>query len=390
MPDHVLRPEIDEIAAAWALLNNGGANAAYAAAQAILRSAPDCAAAHHLCGEALYRLRRIPAAEAHLDHALALGAAADDLAQTRWMCAMLQGAFERAWRISDGVLHRRAGRPCRHLPHHLRWVWTGAPLAGRRVLVRCYHGLGDTLQCARFIPVLASCARFVAVEAQAALLPLLASLPGIDALIPLDGAAPPYDVDIEALELPHALRLTPATLPATVPYLTVPARLIAAAARHVTGLERHLKVGLVWAAGAWRPERSLPLSSFAAFDALPGLALFSLQRGPALAELSRAVQPRFAAPPLANDDILETAALMMQLDLVVSVDTMAAHLAGALGRPVWTLLPFAADWRWMLDRRDSPWYPTMRLFRQPKPGAWRPVVDEIAAALARLLPRSSE
>lgn len=339
---------------------------------------------HQLRGEALYRRRRIADAEASFAQALAQGAEPESVAQSRWMCAMLRGDFENAWRISDAVMAARAGRDCAHLPHHLRWVWDGTPLAGRRVLVRCYHGLGDTLQFIRFASLLKRICPSVAVEAPPELLPLLASARGIDALVPLDGATPRHDVAIEAMEVPHALRLTLATIPAEVPYLAVPPAQIEAARHLVAAAEGRLKVGLVWTAGAWRPERSLPPAQLIQLNALPHIALYNLQRGPVLAAADTL---RFATREGESDDILETAALVTHLDVIVTVDTMVAHLAGALGRPVWTLLHYEADWRWMLGREDSPWYPSMRLFRQTSPGAWQPVLDRIVAALARMRPQ---
>jgi hypothetical protein len=288
---------------------------------------------------------------------------------------MLQGEFERAWRISDAVLRRRRGRSAAHLPRHLRWVWDGTPLAGRRVLVRCNHGLGDTLQFARFLPDIARIARGVILEAPPALIPLLAELPGVDALIPLDGAVPPFEVEIEIMELAHALRVTPDQVSAAVPYLRMPG-----AARPASRAREALSVGIVWAAGDWRPERSLPPSLLQPLATSPGVVLVSLQQGDALGAIERL--PFHVERPLGSAARLEdTASLIAQLDLVLTVDTMVAHLAGALGARVWTLLDWGADWRWMLERSDSPWYPTMRLFRQPQPSAWASVIDEVAAAL---------
>jgi hypothetical protein len=348
---------------------------------------PDAAEAACAAAETLFRARRIAEAAAAYERAVALGMDAHATAEPRWMCAMLLGAFEQAWRISDEVLRQRAGTSCAHLPHHLRRVWDGAPLAGRSVLVRCYHGLGDTLQFIRYVPLLGRMARRVTVEAQPALLPLLASVPGIDALVPLDAPLPPgIEAEIESMELPHALRTTVAAIPAAVPYLAVPEGPVSLARALVAQCEGRLKVGLAWAAGDWDQRRSLPVELLAALDAFPHLALFNLQRGPALGQLVPGRGPAFVHRRGESTDVLETAALMTHLDLIVTVDTMVAHLAGALGRPVWTLLHFAADWRWLLDRADSPWYPTMRLFRQPSPGAWEPVVARVAAELAGMRP----
>ncbi|MGA8756041.1 MAG: glycosyltransferase family 9 protein [Stellaceae bacterium] len=293
---------------------------------------------------------------------------------------MLDGDFERAWTISDAVMRQRARQSCAELPYHLRWVWDGAAFCGRNVLVRCYHGLGDTLQFIRFVPTLAAMARSVMVEAQPALLPLLSSVRGISALYPLGAAIPTYEVAIESMELPHALRISLDELPGPIPYLALP--------RAATGLAvttrsspRRLRVGIVWAAGDWRRERSLAPALLMPIARLP-LDLVCLQLGPARHDPSAAALLRVIASAVPEHaTIIETAALISGLDLIITVDTMVAHLAGALGRPVWILLDADADWRWMRYRVDSPWYPTMRLFRQTLPGEWASVVDRLTAAL---------
>lgn len=340
--------------------------------------------------DALLKQRRVRAALDLHEHALALGLDPRDNAGERWMAAMLLGDFARAWTVSDLVLHRTPprdfNRPDR--PFHLRPVWTGAPFDGRRVLVRCYHGLGDIVQFARYLPLLASRARGLTVQAPAAVHGILAGVPGVDALLPLaDGLdEPPWDVDLELMELAYAFRTVPETLPAAVPYLSVGTDRIAAQAARLDRRGR-VAVGIAWAAGAWDGgHRSVPLELLERLTAVLGVDWVCLQRGPALAEglghgaLRRAFCDRGAR----TDDLLDTAAMIRAVDVVISVDTMVAHLAGALGRPVWTLLPFAADWRWMVDRDDSPWYPTMRLFRQPSPGDWGTPVAGIAEALAVL------
>jgi hypothetical protein len=352
------------------------------------RTAPEV-----LCrrAEAAFRQRRIAVAERHFRAALATGASPVALAEKRWMCAMLRGDFSAAWQISDTVLRTRAGQSAAHLPHHLRWVWDGTPLAGRTVLVRCYHGLGDTLQFIRLAPRLKRIADRVIVEAQPELLPLLASARGIDHLVPLDSAAVPgAAVEIESMEVPHALRLPLPDIPAEVPYLAVPDERLAAARRLVAKYPGRLKVGVTWAAGQWDARRSLPLEALRPLAALPEVVLFSLQRGPALEALARTGAPPLVRPLGEAADMLETAAIVSHLDLIVTVDTMIAHLAGAIARPVWTLLHYGADWRWLLDREDSPWYPTMRLFRQSAPGAWKPVVVRLAGELSHLRPPRGE
>lgn len=286
-----------------------------------------------------------------------------------WTAHMRRGEWNAAWRISDRVLAGRGGTPCWHLPRHEQWVWDGSPLDGRRVLIRCYHGLGDTLQFIRYAPLVRAVASHVTVWAQPALRPLLGTAAGIDRLLPLHDGTPEaeYDVDVEVMELAHLFRSTPRTLPATVPYLhAAPAPLPQPA--------DGLAVGVVWQSGGWDPRRALPPALLAPLAEVPGVTFHSLQ-----ADERRDGLP--ATVRVLAGDVTRTAQWMRAMDLVVSVDTMGAHLAGALGVPVWTLLPHAADWRWMEGRDDSPWYPTMRLFRQERPGDWESVVARVAVAL---------
>lgn len=283
-----------------------------------------------------------------------------------WLAAMRRGDFATAWRLSDLVLERRrmAG-PCYYLPRHEQWVWDGRPLAGQRVLVRCYHGLGDTLQFARFLPRLARLAREVIVWAQPALIPLLRTLPARLGFLPLHDGTPEvdYDVDLESMELAHALRITLETLPIDVPYLHVPP---------APRLDAHFSVGLLARAGGWDARRSVPPEQLGELACLPGVAAFSLQ-------LEEAIP---GARDASTADLCTLATRLRALDLVITADTMLAHLAGALGVPTWTLLPAEADWRWMADRHDSPWYPSMRLFRQPRRGDWESVMRAVRNALA--------
>ncbi|WP_156927299.1 glycosyltransferase family 9 protein [Azospirillum halopraeferens] len=334
----------------------------------------------------LFRRRRLHACLALHGRALALGVDPLETGGERWAAHMMLGEFTHALAISDLVL-RRTPRDAFNRgdrPFHERAVWDGRPFDGRRVLVRCYHGLGDIVQFARYLPLLARRARGVAVQAPDAALPLLAGLPGVSALLPQgdDVALPRYDVQTEVMELLHAFRTTPATVPAVVPFPAVTRDRVRRQAAGMTGRAR-LRIGLAWAAGAWDGGlRSLPPALASRLTGLPGIDWVCLQRGPALAEGLRRLA--FCDRGPRSDDLRDTAAAMLACDLVVSVDTVVAHLAGAMAVPVWTLLRYEADWRWMVERDDSPWYPTMRLFRQPAPGNWEAVTDAVAAALRRL------
>ncbi len=301
-----------------------------------------------------------------------------------WMLHMRRGDWEAAWRVSDRVREQRRGLQPRDaasgrwLPRHLQWVWDGTPLAGKHVLVRCYHGLGDTIQFIRFVPILRRSAAHVTVWAQPQLLPLLETVSGIDTLLPLDDGAceATYDVDIEIMELPHALRITLATLPAEVPYIHARSS-HAETSSSLSRCERRPAVGLVWQSGSWDPARSVKPGLMERLTCIPGICWKILQRGPALADWRNVDVGEI---PLIHD-VADEAAQLRALDLLISVDTMSAHLAGALGVRTWTLLPAQADWRWMEDREDTPWYPTMRLFRQNTPGDWKSVIDRIAREL---------
>ncbi len=290
---------------------------------------------------------------------------------------MRAGAFDAAWAVSDAVLAARdpATRDDPTLPYHLRWVWDGRGLEGRRVLVRCYHGLGDTLQFCRYLPVLRQRAAHVTLEAQPELLPLLRHLPGPDRLIPFrpDAPAPASECDIEVMELAHALRLAPEG----GPYLS---------ADPLPRPAQGLLVGLCWQAGGWDPGRSVPLHALAPLGQVPGVRLISLQRGPGMTELGAAGAPPVLDLEDRSADVAAVARLLAALDLVVTVDTMVAHLAGALGRPTWLLLQAEADWRWMTGRR-SLWYGSARLYRQDRPGEWEGPLAQMQADLGRMLRR---
>ncbi len=291
-----------------------------------------------------------------------------------WIFRMKKGRFDSAWEISDELLRLRGGKVPWHLPRHLQTIWNGASLNGRRVLIRCYHGLGDTLQFIRYAPLLKAAASEVIVWVQPELIPLLGGMEGIDRFLPLHDGTPEvdFDVDVEIMELPYIFRTTLETIPAEVPY-------IGADPAPLPGGER-LRAGIVWRSGEWGPARSIPFSLVAPLGKLPGLSWYVFQRGAGLMERSEDF-----GVLAGSDDILETARRVRALDLMVTVDTMAAHLAGALGTPVWTLLQADADWRWMEGREESPWYPSMRLFRQQTAGDWNPVIARLKQELKKLL-----
>ncbi|MDQ3277282.1 MAG: ADP-heptose--LPS heptosyltransferase [Bacteroidota bacterium] len=291
-----------------------------------------------------------------------------------WMNAMLQGKFEEAWKISDAVLQERAGKPCWHLPRHQQYIWDGSSLENRRVLVRCYHGLGDTIQFIRFMPELKRVAKEVIVWAQPPLIPLLQTVEGIDRILPLHDGTPEveYDVDIEIMELSHIFRSTLETIPRKIPYLHV-------APTYLSSHQNTLSVGLVWKAKDWDPQRNIAFPLLKPLLDVPGSIIYILQGDAKAAGWQEGV----ATYP-GEYNLYDYAGVIAGLDLLISIDSMPAHLAGALGVPVWTLLHASADWRWMRGRNETPWYPTMHLFRQQQQGAWEPVIQKVKEQLQQL------
>ena len=285
-----------------------------------------------------------------------------------WCCHMLAGDFESAWRTADEIERNSPSR-----------VWDGAGFEGRRVLVRCVHGLGDTIQFIRYASELKRVgAVSVVAQMHPELVELVSSVPGLDSAITW-GPRPPFDTEIEVMELPWAFRTPACGVPTGVPYLFPAQERTARRARRF-GEGDSLRVALIWTSSTWDDTRSAPLDAFeSVLAAVPGAAFYSLQHGPNHVEAARRAWLCYEGEQ--SSDILDTAADLMNVDLLITVDTMAAHLAGALGRPVWVLLKHDADWRWMTARCDSPWYPTMRLFRQPRPGDWEIPLANVAAAI---------
>jgi ADP-heptose:LPS heptosyltransferase len=344
------------------------------------------AATEHERGRAHFARREITEAYAAFRRSLELGHDPFAALGERWSCAMLLGDYAAAWAESDRLLRHvslsefNAGRAL-----HEQLVWDGRPLEGKEVLVRCHHGLGDTIQFLRFLPALRKKAARVTVMAQAPLLSFVAPL--VDEALPLGPEGPGHEAGIEIMELSQALRLGPADVPPP-PYLTADPS-AADRWRRKLGENEGLNVGLAWNVKGFKPERSLSAASLCGLAGLPGVNFYCLQKfaPPAEHELLQK-ELRFRNPGGAPDEISETAALVANLDLVVSVDTMVAHLAGALGRPVWTLLHPDSDWRWMTGREDTPWYPSMRLLRQGGETNEISLVARVRSGLARLAARA--
>jgi Flp pilus assembly protein TadD/glycosyltransferase involved in cell wall biosynthesis len=265
--------------------------------------------------------------------------------------------------------------------------WNGDPLAGRTLLLYAEQGLGDTLQFIRYVSLLAEQGRVI-VECQKSLLRLLKTIPSIT-VVAQGELLPAFDLHAPLLSLPRLLRTTLATIPAAVPYLQLPAEYFPPQLPVPSGTQ--LKIGIAWAGDPKNPinrRRSCPLNQFLTLLEIPGVTLYSLQKGAAAADLAQIQHDNLIDLGEQLQDFADTAAVVQQLDLVVTIDTALAHLAGALGHQVWVVLPFAPDWRWLLHRTDCPWYPTMRLFCQPRSGDWHSVFTQIREQISKLHSRS--
>ncbi len=271
---------------------------------------------------------------------------------------------------------------------YLQPRWDGSPLNGHSILVYCEQGLGDAIQFSRYIPSIAKLGGRVVLEVQQPLVSLLSCLPGVEKIVVKTEIPAITDCHIPLLSLPHLFGTTLDTVPTPIPYLAPnPAK--AMLWRQKLESDTRYRVGLVWRGSASNPmdeDRSCSLVDLASLLAFSGVSYYCLQVGPALDEITDCSEATGLIDVTEHlKDFSDTAALIANLDLVISVDTAVAHLAGAMGKPVWVMLAHTPDWRWMRDRNDSPWYPTLRLFRQPRPGDWQSVVHEIAQRLRNQL-----
>lgn len=266
-------------------------------------------------------------------------------------------------------------------------MWKGEPLDGRRILLHAELGFGDAIWTARYCPLVKARGGSVIVETYEPLCGLFRSLPGVDAVIARGSELPPYDVHARLLSLPHLFETALDSIPAPAPYLRP------GSDRHLTwwrrvGTERRLKVALVWAGNPDHPNdhnRSVTLPLLAPVLAVDGVAFYSLQMPPKNGEIANTGNAgRIADVSPLIRDFEDTAAGLLNMDLLIGVDTSIVHLAGALGVPSWLLLPFNPDWRWLTKRSDSPWYPSLRLYRQQRVGDWTAPISSIADDLRRL------
>ena len=344
-----------------------------------LKLAPDFAKAHNNLGTALKDQGKRQDAEACFRRALELAPHMPAAHTNLGMSLLYHGDFAAGWREFEW----RWGTGKLSAPAFAQPRWQGEDIAGKTILLTAEQGLGDSLQFARFAQPIAALGARVILQVQPSLVRLLATIPGVAQTIASDQAPPPFDVHLPLMSVPLVLGTTLDTIPAAMPYLHAPH----AVAQDGPGR----KIGLVWAgdprphdlaANAADQRRSVPLADLNPVLQVPGCRFFSLQMGAARQQTAALPAPLRPIDLMADVcDFSDTAARVAGLDLIIAVDTSVAHLAAAMGKPVWLLSRYDGCWRWLADRPDSPWYPTLRLFRQSQPGDWNGVVAQVVRAL---------
>jgi len=344
-------------------------------------------------GASHHELGRLQQAEDCYRRALELAPQRPEVHYNLSLLALARGDYDGGWEAFEWRW-KGAENSRRHQRQFAQPQWGGEDIAGKSILLHAEQGLGDTLQFVRYAPLVAKRGARVLLECQAPLTRLLQSMPGIDTVITAGEALPPFDWHCPLMSLPRAFRTRLDTVPADIPYLVPDALLVEQWKRRLSA-EGPFKVGLVWAGSPRRfsvmlrlidQRRSLHLKQLAPLARCAGASFVSLQLGEAAQQLAES-PPGLALRDYRGQitDFSDTAALVANLDLVISVDTSVAHLAAAMGKPVWLLSRYDACWRWLEEREDSPWYPSLKIFRQPQPGAWPQVIERVAAQLTNLL-----
>ena len=357
-----------------ALLAKGDLEEGVAKLRRVVELRPANAMAHFSLGRALIALGEHRSAIAHLSTAQSRDPKLHQAQFALGVALLSEGRFSDGWRHYEARLSH---------PEHIARIrllsrprWQGQEFKGKTLLLHAEQGLGDSIQMLRYLPMAAALGGDILLELQPELIRLMRlNLGGLPIrLVSRGDSLPPYDFNCPLMSLPLAFNTQLATIPAAIPYIS---------AGDAPALGATRRIGLVWAAAAGSASgasKSLHLSDFAFLSGLPDAVFVSLQKGAREEEIRRPPAGLSLEQPVLGD-FLDTARAIAGLDLVISVDTSVAHLAGAMGKPVWVLLPYAADWRWLAGREDTPWYPTMRLFRQKRREDWSGPLVSMAGAL---------
>lgn len=353
---------------------------------------PDLSEAHYNLGNALNRVQR--ANEARISYRMAISLKSDnpDAIWNKSLNDLLLGDYREGWKLFEWRWKSSLKNARRNFMQPL-WLGEDA-IPGKRILVHAEQGLGDVIQFSRYIPLLERMGAKVIAEVPQALMSVISTVsPTVD-VVPTKSALPEFDVYIPIMSLPLAFKTTVDSIPAMIPYL-YSNPLIRQTWKEKLAQDAQFRVGLVWSGGfradqpklwATNNRRNIPLSQLACLN-VPGVSFYSIQKGnDAVKQLHDLEASGWSGPKIIDytdelSDFSDTAAIIDNLDLVIAVDTSTAHLAGALGKEVWLLNRFDTCWRWFIDREDSPWYPTMRIFRQPVEGDWESVVSKVKQML---------
>ncbi len=369
---------------AAACLLTGDFSCATGCYEQLLRLRPESAAFHCGLANAVFHNGCIEKGVQSFEHALALSPDCLPAKLGIAFAHLITGDWLKGWQLYESRLAASLNSSSSEATIPL---WRGEDVQGKTMLVQSEQGLGDTIQFVRYIPLLAARGAHVTLEIDRRLRRLCSSVRQLNTIIVRGEPSPTVQIRCHLLSLPGIFKTTLSTIPAQSPYLNAsPASIREWSQRIQT---KHLKVGLAWAGNPEHVrdrQRSVPLAALEPLGDVKGVRFFSLQRGTAAQEAMGGTG-RLELTEIEKhcSDMADTAASIMAMDLVISVDTSIAHLAGALGKPVWVLLAYIPDWRWMLGREDSPWYPTARLFRQPSPGQWEPVVRSLTSELRTLV-----
>ena len=371
------------LALAECLVKQGAFDQVRTVLEAMLEQDPASLPAHQMLGHIFHRLGLWPEYDQEIERRLRVAPSCPYVEYERAYLSLLRGDFRAGWgRFEARWRVPRLVGPPRPFSQPR---WDGKPFAGRTLLLTYEQGFGDTLMFVRYAPMVKALGGKVLLSVQPELARVAATCPGVDAVVPYGDPLPPFDLQLPLVSLPGVFGTDLDSIPCAVPYLDIPehvpnregiARLLAAASKCT-------RIGLAWAGNtAHRNDeaRSIPAADLGPLATLPNAFFFGFQIGTAQAP----PLPGFVALGPWLSDFSDTAYALSGMDLVITVDTALAHLAGALGIPTLLLLPFGPDWRWMLGREDSPWYPSMRIYRQPAPGDWRGVIGEVMADLAAL------
>lgn len=368
------------------LHRRGDFDGAVAALNRAVKADPSLCEPHVNLGNVLQDRGDLAGALNQYDAALALDPSSAQAHYCRGTTLLAMGEFETGWQEYEW--RRKLPAAISSAPHLGRARWNDRQdLADKTLLVFVEQGFGDTIQFLRYVTPLSARGAHVVVACQSELISLAQTVPGVGAVRGPGELLPDFDYQIPLLSLPFAFRTTLATIPARVPYLFPDPQRVELWRARLDARRDDFKVGLVWGGNpryVKDTERSCPSRMLARLCEVPRCLFFSLQKGDAAGQIA---QLRGAGAAIADfsaelHDFHDTAAFVSALDLVIGVDTAVIHLAGALGKPVWTMLPYSADWRWFNRVENTPWYPTMRLFRQPVPDDWDAVVRSLRQALA--------